>query len=63
MICKIDEVIGAVERLLLEAHELDFEAIDEFRHRHSLLVMYQNLRECGFTVVSVTEASVRDLQE
>jgi hypothetical protein len=63
VICRIDEVIEACERLLLDAHELEpDEAVVEFKRRHSLLVMYQNIKECGFTVVSVTEANIKDLQ-
>jgi len=60
LVFKIDEVIDVVERLITEAHN-NIDAIDEFKHRQSLLVMYQDLKQCGFKSVSVTKAIVKNI--
>ena len=55
MICRTTEVIDALERILLDAREISY---DDFSHKHSLLVTYQILLDCGFDSVSITDAHV-----
>ena len=56
MICRTTEVIDALERILLDAREMSYE---EFNHKHSLLITYQILLDCGFGTVSITDAHVK----
>lgn len=58
MICRTTEVIDALERILLEA-KLDTMTMEDFEHKHSLLVTYQILLDCGFNSVSITDAHVK----
>lgn len=58
MICRTTEVIDALERILLDA-KLDTMSMEEFEHKHSLLVTYHILFDCGFESVSITDAHVK----
>jgi hypothetical protein len=57
LICRTTEVIDALERILLDA-KLDTITMEEFEHKHSLLVTYNILSDCGFDFVSITDAHV-----
>jgi len=58
LICRTTEVIDALERILLDA-KLGTMSMEEFEHKHSLLVTYHILSDCGFESVSITDAHVK----
>jgi len=53
LIFRTTEVIDALERILLDERVTNH---DDFNEKHSLLITYQILLDCGFSSVSITDA-------